>query len=131
MEKKQIRLFYTTKEFEEFVNHETVEVIDIQIKAMENSAMFQESFFAIVFYKDVVIAPSESSDKGAEELRPEEFFAKHLNEFRFGILRSSLDHYLATGRPSGTFMLAIRKMFAEYALYKREGSYKQDCAGVL
>lgn len=50
---KRIAMFYKMTEFEEFVNRTDIEVLQIDIKVVEQSFIFQESFCGIVFYKEV------------------------------------------------------------------------------
>lgn len=41
------------EEFELFVNRQDIETISIDVKVVEQSFMFQQSFAAIVFYKEL------------------------------------------------------------------------------
>lgn len=52
---KGIKTFYRIVDFEEFVNSPGINILNVDIKAMEQSAMFQESFFAIVYYEVMMI----------------------------------------------------------------------------
>ena len=48
---KKIKMFYKVNDFENFVNS-GVDIISTDIKVMEQSASFQESFCAIIYYND-------------------------------------------------------------------------------
>ena len=41
-------------DFESFINRTDIEVLQVDVKVVEQSFMFQESFAAVVFYKEVV-----------------------------------------------------------------------------
>ena len=49
---KKIKIFKTKSEFESFVNSVDVEILQIDIKAVEVSYYFQDGFAAVVFYKE-------------------------------------------------------------------------------
>lgn len=51
---KRVKVFSSIAEFEEFINSETIETIQIDVKAVEQSFHFQDSFMAIVFYKATI-----------------------------------------------------------------------------
>ncbi len=46
--------------------------------------------------------------------KAEELFEKHFDKFRNGIFKASLDHYIETGKPSGSLLLSIRDFSHEY-----------------
>lgn len=48
---KKVQLFNKMSDFEEFINRTDIDVIQVDVKVMEQSFMFQESFAAVVFYK--------------------------------------------------------------------------------
>ena len=48
---KKVEVCYTVKHFEEFVNREGIEVLQVDVKVVEQSYMFQDCFCGIVFYK--------------------------------------------------------------------------------
>jgi hypothetical protein len=48
---KKVQLFSKMSDFEEFINRTDIDVIQVDIKVVEQSFMFQESFAAVVFYK--------------------------------------------------------------------------------
>ena len=48
---KKVELFSKMSDFEEFINRTDIEVIQVDIKVVEQSCMSQESFAAVVFYK--------------------------------------------------------------------------------
>lgn len=48
---KKVEMFYRMKDFEKCVNRIDIEVLSIDIKAVEQSSNFQEGFCGIVFYK--------------------------------------------------------------------------------
>jgi hypothetical protein len=48
---KKVQLFSQMSDFEEFINRTDIEVIQVDVKVVEQSYMFQESFAAVVFYK--------------------------------------------------------------------------------
>jgi hypothetical protein len=48
---KKVQLFNKISEFEEFINRADIDVIQVDVKVVEQSYMFQESFAAVVFYK--------------------------------------------------------------------------------
>lgn len=75
MEKKQIRIFTVMAEFEAFVNSPDVEVITMDIKAVEQSAWFQESFIAIVYFKSITPA---TEDKKAPDSTAESFYERFV-----------------------------------------------------
>lgn len=45
----------------------------------------------------------------------EEIFEKRFEKFRIGIFRLSLDHFLETGKLSGSALLEVREAMEEYA----------------
>ena len=47
---KKVQLFSKMSDFEEFINRTDIEVIQVDVKVVEQSFMFQESFAAVVFY---------------------------------------------------------------------------------
>lgn len=50
---KKVKLFYTMSEFEAFVNRTDIEVLSVDVKVVEQSFMFQESFAAVIFYREL------------------------------------------------------------------------------
>ncbi len=48
---KKLFLAHTIKDFEEFVNREDIEILQVDIKVVEQSYLFQECFAGIIFYK--------------------------------------------------------------------------------
>lgn len=50
---KKIKLFSKIVEFEEFVNREDIEILQVDIKAVEQSLFFQECFASVVYYKEL------------------------------------------------------------------------------
>ena len=48
---KKVQLFNKMSDFEEFINRTDIDVIQVDVKVVEQSFMFQESFAAVVFYK--------------------------------------------------------------------------------
>ena len=48
---KKVQLFSKMSDFEEFINRTDIEVIQVDVKVVEQSFLFQESFAAVVFYK--------------------------------------------------------------------------------
>jgi hypothetical protein len=50
---KKIKLFDKVSEFEAFVNRTDIEVLQVDIKAVEQSFCFQEGFAAVVFYLEL------------------------------------------------------------------------------
>jgi hypothetical protein len=50
---KKVKLFVKMSEFEEFVNSTDIEVIQVDVKAVEQSFCYQEGFAAVVFYKEI------------------------------------------------------------------------------
>ena len=48
---KKVQLFNTMESFEEFINRTDIEVIQVDIKVVEQSYMFQQNFAAVVFYQ--------------------------------------------------------------------------------
>ena len=51
---KKVKIFSTILDFEKFVNRTDIEVIQIDIKAVEQSSIFQECFVAVVYYKTIM-----------------------------------------------------------------------------
>jgi hypothetical protein len=50
---KKVKLFSSISEFEEFINREDIEVLQVDVKVVEQSYSFQESFAGIVFYREL------------------------------------------------------------------------------
>ena len=50
---KRVQLFNTMESFEEFINRTDIEVIQVDVKVVEQSMMFQQSFAAVAFYKEL------------------------------------------------------------------------------
>lgn len=48
---KKVKLFSYMSEFEEFVNRTDIDVIQVDVKVVEQSFLFQESFAGIVYYE--------------------------------------------------------------------------------
>ena len=48
---KKVQLFNRMSDFEEFINRTDIDVIQVDVKVVEQSFMFQESFAAVVSYK--------------------------------------------------------------------------------
>ena len=55
---KKVKLFSSISEFEEFVNRDDIDIIQVDVKAVEQSSMFQESFVAVVYYKELQSLPN-------------------------------------------------------------------------
>lgn len=50
---KRVKLFNKMESFEEFINRTDIEVIQVDVKVVEQSMMFQQNFAAVVFYKEL------------------------------------------------------------------------------
>jgi len=50
---KKIKIITSSIELEEFVNRTDIDIIQIDIKAVEQSQFAQEWFVAIIFYKEL------------------------------------------------------------------------------
>ena len=50
---KRVKLFNKMESFEEFINRTDIEVIQVDVKVVEQSMMFQQSFAAVAFYKEL------------------------------------------------------------------------------
>lgn len=50
---KKVSLFSSMSEFEKFINRTDIEVLQVDVKVVEQSFLFQESFAAVVFYKEL------------------------------------------------------------------------------
>lgn len=50
---KKVKIFNSIKEFEDFVNREDIEIIQIDAKACEQSYSYQEGFIGMIFYKEL------------------------------------------------------------------------------
>lgn len=50
---KKVKLFNSIESFEEFINRTDIEVIQVDVKHVEQSYMFQQSFAAVVFYREL------------------------------------------------------------------------------
>jgi hypothetical protein len=50
---KRLKLLSTISEFETFVNNTNIEILQLDIKVVEQSFLFQESFCAAVYYRDL------------------------------------------------------------------------------
>jgi len=48
---KKVELFNSMYLFEEFINREDIEIIQVDVKVVEQSMFFQENFAAVVYYK--------------------------------------------------------------------------------
>lgn len=48
---KKIELLRSVSDFESFVNREDIEIIQTDVKVVEQSFLFQEGFAAVVYYK--------------------------------------------------------------------------------
>ena len=68
---KKITVLSGTRDFETFINRHDIEVINVDIRAIEPNAMFQEGFIAVVFYyqrtPDVVITTLPISENKADD----------------------------------------------------------------
>ena len=51
---KRVKLFNSMVSFEEFINRKDIEVIQVDVKAVERSHMFQQNFVAVVLYRQEV-----------------------------------------------------------------------------
>lgn len=51
----------------------------------------------------------------------EDDFARHFGKFRFGLYKASFDHYLETGKISGSLLLSVR----EYTSLKEQEARRQ------
>lgn len=47
---KRVQLFAKVSDFEDFVNRPDIEVLQVDVKSVEQSFSFQEGFSAVVFY---------------------------------------------------------------------------------
>ena len=50
---KKIKIITSSSEFEQFVNRTDIEVIQMDIKAVEQNYFAQEWFSAVIFYKEL------------------------------------------------------------------------------
>jgi hypothetical protein len=50
---KRVKIAYTVEEFEEFINRRDINILQVDVKAVEQSFIFQEGFMGIVYYEDV------------------------------------------------------------------------------
>jgi len=50
---KRVKIAYTVEEFEEFINSRDINILQVDVKAVEPSFIFQEGFMGIVYYEDV------------------------------------------------------------------------------
>jgi hypothetical protein len=56
-------------------------------------------------------------EKDDEELK-RELIKKHLEFYSGGFFESSIQHYLKTGKPSGSLFMALKQMMEEYSQAK-------------
>ena len=56
---KRVKLFNSIVIFEEFINRKDIEVIQVDVKAVERSHMFQQNFAAVVLYRQEVKQENE------------------------------------------------------------------------
>lgn len=47
---KKVKMFYKISDFEGFINRSDIDIIQVDIKVVDQSFLFQESFAAVVFY---------------------------------------------------------------------------------
>lgn len=52
---KKVKLFSKMQDFENFINRNDIESIQVDVKVVEQNFMFQECFAAVVFYKEINI----------------------------------------------------------------------------
>lgn len=50
---KKIKIITNSSELEHFINRTDIEVIQLDIKAVEQSCLTQEWFVAVIFYKEL------------------------------------------------------------------------------
>jgi hypothetical protein len=50
---KRLKLLAKVSEFEAFVNRTDIEILQLDIKAVEQSFLFRESFCAFVYYREL------------------------------------------------------------------------------
>ena len=48
---KKVQLFNTMESFEDFINRTDIKDIQVDVKVVEQSMLFQQNFAAVVFYK--------------------------------------------------------------------------------
>lgn len=65
--KKQIAMFTSMSEFEDFVNRTDITILQLDLKVVEQSYSFQESFGALVYYE--VIKPTKERVYSEEEMK--------------------------------------------------------------
>lgn len=53
--KRKIFLAHTIKQFEEFLETPNLDIISIDVKAVEQSYSFQDGFMGIIFYWDKTV----------------------------------------------------------------------------
>lgn len=51
---KRIKIITSSVELEEFVNRTNIEIIQVDIKAVEQNFFAQEWFIAVIFYKEII-----------------------------------------------------------------------------
>jgi hypothetical protein len=51
---KKLLITGSKEEFEAFVNRSDIEIIQLDVKGCEQSFMFQESFIAVIYYKELI-----------------------------------------------------------------------------
>lgn len=49
---KKLKVTGSSKEFEEFVNREDIEILQLDVKGCEQNSQFQESFIAVIYYQN-------------------------------------------------------------------------------
>ena len=58
---KRIKMFGVMKDFEEFVNRTDIDIIQVDVKVVDQSFYFQESFVGIVFYNESIGENNDSN----------------------------------------------------------------------
>jgi len=50
---KKVEIAYTSQMFEEIVNRNNIEIIQVDVKGIEPNALFQQGFIGIVYYEEI------------------------------------------------------------------------------
>jgi len=60
---KRIEIAYTTQIFEEIVNRKDVNILQVDVKGVEQNALFQQGFIGIVYYEEIDNSKKRRMDK--------------------------------------------------------------------
>lgn len=66
---KRIEIAHLIEQFEEIVNREGINVINVDVRGVESSSMFPQGFIGIIYYEEIDNKPDKNNEVLVKALR--------------------------------------------------------------